>query len=299
MTHRLLLLPCAAILFLTLAPGFHPQAQKPAASAQDSQGVPVDQFVRGIRQKAKSLENAAGMRFGFQAFTASHHLSADSVGYSDYPLIRLLFEATRDAGLWNVHWSITDQPPNSDNIWRQWRAIEKPSLWKPTATAECDELSALFAFLAERAGVKTVGLFWPAPNHTVAVWLVRPTSGPVIRVVVPTSQVFLSENDFFDTKKFDPWRQKTIYEYTRRDVQDSFELPKPLADFFIQQLGKQVWRGDRHYAAAPAILARRRPQPPVVSRSGRTRSPKPPRLSDARCGRRRLRSPDLRRRHAS
>jgi hypothetical protein len=40
----------------------------------------------------------------------------------------------------------------------------------------------------------------------------------------------------FDTGKFDPWKQKTIYEYTRRDVPDSFELSKPLADFFLQQI---------------------------------------------------------------
>jgi hypothetical protein len=53
---------------------------------------------------------------------------------------------------------------------------------------------------------------------------------------VPTSQIFLDESDFFDTKKFDPWSQKTIYEYTRRDVPDSIELPQPLFDFFVQQM---------------------------------------------------------------
>ncbi|HKW32425.1 MAG TPA: hypothetical protein VJN92_05445 [Candidatus Acidoferrum sp.] len=184
------------------------------------------------------------MRLGFKSFIAAHRLSPESIRYPDYVLIRLLFEATRDAGLWNVHWNITDQPPNSDNIWRQWRAVTKPSVWEPTATAECDELSALFSFLVEHTGVKTVGLFWPAPNHTVAVWVVRPVSSPVIRVVVPTSQIFLTETDLFDTKKFDPWRQKTIYEYTRRDVPDSFEIPKPLVDFFIQQLDKYAGATD-------------------------------------------------------
>jgi hypothetical protein len=96
----------------------------------------------------------------------------------------------------------------------------------------------LYAFLVERAGVKSVGLFWPYPNHTVAVWTVRPTTAAAVRVVVPTSQIFLDETDFFDTKKFDPWHQKTIYEYTRRDVSDSFELPKPLFDFFLEQVDK-------------------------------------------------------------
>jgi hypothetical protein len=152
--------------------------------------------------------------------------------------VRLLFEATRDAGFWNLHWSITDQPPNSDRIWLQWRSIKRTSPLTPTATAECDELSALYAFLVERSGVRSVGLFWPFPNHTVAVWVVRPVTGPIIRVVVPTSQIFLEETDFFDTRKFNPWRQKNIYEYTRRDAPDSTELPKPLFAFFLQQTDK-------------------------------------------------------------
>jgi hypothetical protein len=97
----------------------------------------------------------------------------------------------------------------------------------------------LFAFLVERAGVRSVGLFWPAYNHTVAVWVLKPASSKVIRVVVPTSQIFLTETDHFDTKKFDPWRQKTIY-----DVPDSFERPKPLADFFLGQLDKYAGATD-------------------------------------------------------
>jgi hypothetical protein len=68
-----------------------------------------------------------------------------------------------------------------------------------------------------------------------------------VRVVVPTSQIFLDETDRFDTKKFDPWRQKTIYEYTRRDVPDSFELPKPLFGFFLEQV-------DKYGGASDAIL---------------------------------------------
>jgi len=68
---------------------------------------------------------------------------------------------------------------------------------------------------------------WKGSNHTVAVWVVRPTTGAVVRVVVTTSQIFLAETDRFDTKKFDPWRQKTIYEHTRRDIPDTYELPLP------------------------------------------------------------------------
>lgn len=244
MRHSVYLRLALAVSFLANPPGVFCQIRNLAPAIPVSKGVSLSDFVSAIRQKAKALESSSGMRLGFQSFTAAHHLSPNSIRYSDYVLVRLLFEATRDAGFWNLHWNITDQPPNSDNVWRQWRTLSRPSLWEPTATAECDELSALYAFLVERTGVKRVGLFWPTSNHTVAVWVLQPSNGPAIRVVVPTSQIFLDETDFFDTKKFDPWHQKTIYEYTRRDVPDSFELPKPLADFFLQQVDKYARASD-------------------------------------------------------
>jgi hypothetical protein len=187
------------------------------------------------------------MRLAFQSFTAAHRLSPESVRYADFVMVRLLYEATRDAGFWNMHWEITNMPPNSDNVWRQWQGVRKPSPLMPTATAECDELSALYAFLAEREGVKGVGLFWPYPNHTVAVWSLKPAGGPVIRVVVPTSQIFLQDTDDFDTRTFNPWSQKTIYDYTRRDVPDTLEIPKLLFDFFVLQV-------DRYAGASDGIL---------------------------------------------
>jgi hypothetical protein len=244
---RLLLRTAIALL----AGSYGLQAQTPAQPATSPEGVPLAQFVRTIREKAKTLENSSGMRLAFQSFLVAHHLSLNSVRYSDFVTIRLLYEATRDAGFWNMHWAITDQPPNSDRIWSQWKAVRRPSPSEPTATAECDELSALYAFLVERSGVKSVGLLWPTSNHTVAVWVLQPATGPVIRVVVPTSQIFLEETDSFDTKKFDPWRQKTIYEYTRRDVPDAFELPKPLVDFFLKQI-------DVYGGASDATLQRLR-----------------------------------------
>jgi len=191
-----------------------------------------------IRAKATTLESSSGMQSAYKAFTTEHKIAPDSLHYSDFVIVRLLFEATRDAGFWNMHWNITDKPPNSDEVWRQWKGIARPSYTEKTAIAECDELSALFAFLAVRSGVKSVGLFWPYPNHTVAVWTAHPQGSQVIRVVIPTSQIFLSETDTFDTHKFDPWRQKTIYDYTRQDVVDSFEIPTPLFDFFLTQMDK-------------------------------------------------------------
>ena len=63
-------------------------------------------------------------------------------------------------------------------------------------------------------------------------------------MVVPTSQIFLDVNDSFGTKKFNAWHQKTIFEYKRRDAPDSFELPKPLFDFFLQQMDKYAGASD-------------------------------------------------------
>jgi hypothetical protein len=242
---------CASMALLIPLPVVRANPQERARAASSPQAVPLAQFMSAIREKAKGLESSSGMRLAFRSFLASRHLSPDSVRYSDFVIIRLLYEATRDAGFWNMHWSITDQPPNSDRIWSQWKAVLRPSPSEPTAIAECDELSALYAFLVERSGVKSVGLFWPTANHTVAVWVLKPASGPVVRVVVPTSQIFLEETDSFDTRKFDPWRQKTIYEYTRRDAPDTLELPKPLVDFFLKQV-------DIYGGASDATLQRLR-----------------------------------------
>jgi hypothetical protein len=54
----------------------------------------------------------------------------------------------------------------------------------------------------------------------------------------------LTKFDYWGTKKFDPWRQKVIYEYKRQDVPDSFEIPKPLFDFFLQQADKYAGASD-------------------------------------------------------
>lgn len=175
------------------------------------------------------------MRLSFQSFTSAYKIAPGSISYSDFVTVRLLYEATRDAGFWNMHWTITNMPPNSDRVWSQWKSVKAVSPITSTASAECDELSALYAFLVERAGVRSVGLFWPYPNHTVAVWVLHPANGGEVRVVVPTSQIFLDVTDSFGTRKFNAWHQKTIFEYKRRDVPDSFELPKPL---FISSFSK-------------------------------------------------------------
>ena len=232
---------CCALLLLV--------GMSRAADAKPKHGISASnttlaRLISEIRDRAKILESTSGMRSSFESFTSAYKIKPDSISYSDFVIVRLLYEATRDAGFWNMHWTITNMPPNSDQVWRQWKTLESVSPLAPTAQAECDELSALYAFLVERSGVRTVGLFWPYPNHTVAVWVIHPANGSEVRVVVPTSQVFLTVNDSFATRKFNPWHQKTIYEYKRRDAPDNFELPKPLFDFFLQQVDKYAAASD-------------------------------------------------------
>lgn len=231
---------CTILTICTVCPA-SAEAAPQTFSTPDSN---LAQLIGAIRRKAKVLEGASGMRLSFRSFTTAYKLAPENVSYSDYVIARLLYEATRDAGFWNLHWTITDRPPNSDNIWRQWKQVSAVSPTIPTASAECDELSALYAFLAGRAGIKGIGLFWPFPNHTVAVWVLQPRGQKPVRVVIPTSQIFLEVTDSFGTRKFNPWRQKSIYQYTRRDVPDSFELPKPLFDFFLVQVDKYAGASD-------------------------------------------------------
>ena len=211
---------------------------------QSFSSTTLGDLITAIHTRADALQNSSGMKFSYRDFIRDYKLPQDTVSYHDYVLARLFYEATRDAGFWNLHWEITNQPPNSDQVWRQWRQLKVVSPAKPSATAECDELSALYAFFVLRSGVHGIGLYWPYPNHTVAVWVLHPPGGTPVRVVVPTTQIFLSESDDFGTHKFNPWTQKQIFEYTRRDAPDSYVLPPSLYNFFLQQIDKYAGATD-------------------------------------------------------
>jgi hypothetical protein len=159
---------------------------------------------------------------------------------ASYARVKLAFEATRDSGLWHVRWAITNQPPSARRIFAQWQKRETLDTEAATAVAECDELSALFAVVARELGVREVGLFWPTWNHAVAVWTVAGTETGPVRVVVPTSQIFLSPSETLGTPAFDPWKQKTIYAYRAREVPANLELPAALARFFVEQARKHA-----------------------------------------------------------
>ena len=210
--------------------------------------VKVTELVNALVPVADSMQRTPAVRADFATLRAAHDLPDDAALLKDYVRVKLIFEAARDGGFWHLRWQVTNRQPNSEQVWRQWsqgslRQGASPDEVGATATAECDELSALFAVLVRRLGVERVGLFWPRWNHVVAVWTVQNRNGQDVRIVVPTSQVFLERDASLDTRGFDPYQQTTIYPYLRRDVSDTHPLPVRLARFFLQQ----AWR----YAGLP------------------------------------------------
>src|SRR5437773_6788706 len=127
--------------------------------------VPVADLFAELRVVAQELEQAPAVRRDFEELAGVHRLARSEANFRDYVRVRLAFEATRDGGLWDLRWTITDREPRSDEIWAQWHSASNPGS-APTASAECDELSALFAVVARALGVRQVGLLWPAVNHT-------------------------------------------------------------------------------------------------------------------------------------
>jgi hypothetical protein len=193
-----------------------------------------------VRRVADRLAAEPEVENDYRRLLADYELAPADVSLESYSRVRLLFEATRDGGLWGVRWTITDRMPWSDAIWKQWHGVDfgagDPEL---TAEAECDELSALFALLARDAGVDgTVGLFWPAWNHTVAVWQLeragdQGAKAPV-RVIVPTSQIWLSRSATLGTREFKA--NRVVFPYRRKDLKPESELPAALARFLISRL---------------------------------------------------------------
>ena len=216
------------LLALALLPGL---LSAPTSAAT------VEQLVEGLEELALALEGEPSLEGEFLDLVESHGLLGSPDQYRDFVRLRTVFEATRDGGLWGLRWTITDREPSSENIWRQWAAWTPPEgddpLGTPTADAECDELSALCAWLARRLGVNGVGLFWPQSNHTVAVWSTEGVGETAVRVVIPTSQIFLGPDETLGTRQFDPWSQRTIYTYGGSDVADAFALPGELVRRFL------------------------------------------------------------------
>lgn len=233
----------------TVEPGpeLEPPAPVPAPEPipfENRDTVRLSELVAELDRVADELAELPAVKADYDAFVAAHGLADTEALRRDYVRIKLVFESTRDGGLWHLRWDITNEKPNSEQIWRQWKRAAVPNVEAamPTAFAECDELSALFAFFARQLGVRHVGLLWPTWNHVVAVWTVQSEDGTPVRIVVPTSQIFLTDEDSLGTHGFDPWKQKTIYEYRRRDVKDSHVIDAALARFFVTQARRHAGR---------------------------------------------------------
>lgn len=237
-------------------PDPEPTPEPPFDPFPDRDEVTVDELASAIDELADAIAESPDVRRDFLELAAAKGLRDTPELYRDYVRVKLAFEATRDGGWWHLHWAITNQSPNSDRVWSQWREVAAPSADAPapTAIAECDELSALFAFVARKLGVRGIGLFWPTWNHVVAVWTVpgvQTEAGSSVRIIVPTSQIFLTQDDTLGTEGFDPWKQKTIYEYRRRDVKGEHRIDAELARFFVRQIAE-------HGRASSAELQRAR-----------------------------------------
>lgn len=220
---------------------------EPTAEPEPFEGktrVRLDELVAELDAVAKSMEESPVVRADYDALRSDKGLPDSDELFRDYVRIKLAFEATRDGGFWHLRWDITNEKPNSEQIWRQWKraAPSDDDAPAPTAIAECDELSALFAFVAHKLGVRNVGLFWPQWNHVVAVWTVQSEDGSSVRIVVPTSQIFLGEDESLGTEQFDPWTQKTIFDYRRKDVKASHRIDVELARFFVVQARRHAER---------------------------------------------------------
>ncbi|MBI4821368.1 MAG: hypothetical protein HY791_34230 [Deltaproteobacteria bacterium] len=196
--------------------------------------VSVDKLVRSLESVASEQERLPFVRAEFAELVRTHGLLDSADVYRAYVRVRMIFEAAREGGTWRIRWRVTDREPRSDEIWREWRALRSiPPEREPTATAECDELAALFSFLVRKLGVPETGLFWSTRDHAIAVWTAPGTSKKPVRIPVPTSQVGLDEAETIGTKEVDPWKQKTIYPYSRKDVDDQVTLPGRIATFLV------------------------------------------------------------------
>lgn len=256
-----------------------PPPPPPAFVGQET--VRVDELLAALEAEVPNIAESDAVKADYEAFLERFELDDEPELYLDYVRVKIAFEATRAGGWWGLHWAITNKDANSDEIWAKWAKLprdlavpEDPSELEPlpliTATAECDELSALFAFVVQRIGLSDeseVGLFWPVWNHVVAVWTIHPKADAPVRVIVPTSQIFLAGDASLGTEGFNPWKQKRIYDYRRQDARNNLKLPGPLAAAFVQAVrehagrpqaelqsernikeGKQVWAAAKDYS---------------------------------------------------
>ncbi|KIG16741.1 hypothetical protein DB30_04214 [Enhygromyxa salina] len=223
-----------------------PPPPPPPPPFVDRERVRVDELLAAITEEVPGVANSPEVRADYQAFLTAfeiEHLDDPEI-YLDYVRVKIAFEATRAGGWWGLKWDITNEQPNSDKVWAHWKDLELgtgegATIPETTAVAECDELSALFAFVAKRIGLSRrseVGLLWPTGNHTVAVWTIDRKGDAPTRIIVPTSQIFLNGDQSLGTQGFDAWKQKSIFDYRRQDAAGKLQIPAALANHFVMTI---------------------------------------------------------------
>lgn len=233
---RSVVLGCWAACTL-VAPGVAAQQAPGEARQAAHDEVRYAELVEEMRRVADELARTDAVQRAHAALLVETGLNAQQVPLLSFSRVRLAFEATRDGGLWGIRWAITDQMPWSDRIWAQWSKLDLATVADDgvTAVAECDELSALFAMLARDLGVEGfVGLHWPYWNHTVAVWQLPGPQPRATRILVPTSQVFLSREATLGTRELPA--QRVVFPYVRKDLKPNSPLPGTLVRFLIARL---------------------------------------------------------------
>jgi hypothetical protein len=219
------------------------------AAVELPERVTLGDFWKALAAQVEQLDTR-GLDATFQAFAIRHQIDPETPGLrQDFARLWTAFEATRDGGWWRLRWDITDQEPSSIKIWNAWlRSPPEQSFGAASAVAECDEITALFSVTARHLGVRGVGLYYPTWNHVIAGWIpeafaARKTDAVVL---VPTTQIFQGCDATFDQTTFTVPRR--VYEYPRADISDWREMPRPLAEFLLEQV--------RVYGeASPSLLA--------------------------------------------
>jgi hypothetical protein len=198
--------------------------------------VTFHDFTAAFGQQLDQLD-ATPVRDAFQSFARERGLDPDAPGlFVNYARLRILFEAVRDGGYWRLRWDITNQEPSAVGIWHAWQKQPLDETFgHAMATAECDEISALYALLARRIGVDRVGLFYPTWNHTIAAWTCGDVRHKHRLVLVPTTQIFLGCNETFDTTAFKT-QMTSIEPYPRWDIRDDSPIPRNVAKFLLDQV---------------------------------------------------------------
>jgi hypothetical protein len=173
----------------------------------------------------------------YSTFTLAHALPSEDLKLrADHRRLRLLFEALRDGGFWHLRWAITDQEPSSRRIWEAWiRAPVRTGFAEPSATAECDESSALFGMLARHLHIYNVGLYYPTWNHTISVWAPLEGKKKTLLVQLPTTQIFLDCAAGFDKTTFHT-QLKNIERYPNWDVRSDTPIPRARAEWLLHQI---------------------------------------------------------------